>query len=134
MIFLLLDFLLSFFSDTPTFFVLFNFILFSKRQFYSFLLIPLVLDLFVVNTYFFNTVLFAILFFIIKHLKITKTNFIHFVLLITFAYVFYILGLGIIRGFSISYLIKFMLMNYWINLVFYVLCYKILLPYIKLSR
>ncbi len=134
MIFLLLDFLLSFFSNIPTFFVLLNFTLFSKKQFFPFLLIPLVLDLFVVNTYFLNTILFAILFFIIKHLKITKTNFLHFLLLITFVYVVYVLSLGIIEGFSVSYLLKFMFKNYWVNFVFYVLCYKILFPYIKLSR
>ena len=63
MIFLLLDFLLSFFSDTPTFFVLLNITLFSKRQFFSFLLIPLFLDLFIVHTYFLNTILFVILFY-----------------------------------------------------------------------
>lgn len=134
MIFLLLDFFLSFFSDIPTFFVLLNFTLFSKKQFFSFLLIPLVLDLLVVNTYFLNTILSVILFFIIKYLKITKTNFVHFILLMTFVYVFYVFILGIIEGFSISYLIKFVLINYWVNFVFYVLCYKILFPYIKLSR
>ena len=134
MIFLLLDFLLSFFSNIPNFFVLLNFTLFSKKQFFPFLLIPLVLDLFVVYTYFLNTILFAILFLIIKHLKITKTNFLHFLLLITFVYVVYVLSLGIIEGFSVSYLLKFMFKNYWVNFVFYVLCYKILFPYIKLSR
>ena len=134
MIFLLLDFLLSFFSDTPTFFVLLNITLFSKRQFFPFLLIPLVLDLFIVHTYFLNTILFVILFFIMKHLKITKTNFLRFLFLITFVYIFYVFSLGMIKGFSVSYLFKFMFQNYWVNLIFYVLCYKIFFSYIKLSR
>ncbi len=134
MIFLLIDVILSFFSNIPTFFVLFSFLLFSKKQFFSFLLIPLVLDLFIVDTYFLNTILFAILFFVIKHLKITKTNFGHFLLLITFIYVFYIISLGMIQGFHVSYLMRFILENYWVNLIFYSLCYKMLFPYIKLSR
>ena len=78
MIFLILDIFLSFFSDIPTFFVLLNILTFSKEKLFSFLLIPLVLDLFILNTYFFNTVLFFLFFLIIKHLKITKVNFGHF--------------------------------------------------------
>ena len=66
MIFLLIDVILSFFSNIPTFFVLFSFLLFSKKQFFSFLLIPLVLDLFIVDTYFLNTILFAILFLLLN--------------------------------------------------------------------
>lgn len=134
MIFLVTDVILSFFSGIPTFFVLLNFTLFSKKQFFSFLLIPLVLDLFVVNAYFLNTILFALLFFVVKHLKITKTNFLHFLFFITFLYIFYIFCIGMIHGYSVSYLMHFMFKNYWVNFIFYVLCYKILFPYIKLSR
>lgn len=134
MIFLLLDFLLSFLSDIPTFFVLFSILLYPKNKFFFFLLIPLVLDLFIVDTYFLNTIIFTLLFWGIKFLKITKNNFFHFLLLITLVYGFYIFILGSIKGFSALYLVKFMGMNYFVNLIFYALCYKILRPYIKLSR
>ena len=134
MIFLLLDFLLSFLSDIPTFFVLFSILLYPKNKFFFFLLIPLVLDLFIVDTYFLNTIIFTLLFWGIKFLKITKNNFFHFLLLTTLVNGFYIFILGSIKGFSALYLVKFMGMNYFVNLIFYALCYKILRPYIKLSR
>ena len=134
MIFLLLDFLLSFLSDIPTFFALFSILLYPKNKFFFFLLIPLVLDLFIVDTYFLNTIIFTLLFWGIKFLKITKNNFFHFLLLTTLVYGFYIFILGSIKGFSALYLVKFMGMNYFVNLIFYALCYKILRPYIKLSR
>lgn len=134
MIFLLFDVILSFFSNIPTFFVLFTIVLFPKNKFFSFLLIPLALDLLVVNTYFLNTILFTILFFLVKAFKIAKTNFPHFLLLITFIYVFYVFSLGLIEGYHFPYLVQFMFTNYFVNLIFYVLSYKILKPYIKLSR
>ena len=134
MIFLLLDFLLSFSSGVPTFFVLLNFLLYSKDRLFSFIFIPLIIDLFLTNTYFLNTILFVLIFVFIKHLKITKTNFLHYLLLITLVYLLYVFGLGLIQGYSFLYLGKFILVNYFVNLIFYSLCYKILKKYIKLSR
>lgn len=134
MIFLLLDVFLSFFSDIPTFFVLFTIVLFPKNKFFLFLLIPLVLDLFITNTYFLNTLLFALLFWIVKHLNITKLNFGHFIFLMSLVYFLYVFSLGFIKGFTFLYLLKFVLVNYFVNLIFYLLCYKIWYPYIKLSR
>ena len=62
MLFLLLDILLSYTSLTPTFFILINIVLYTKKDIFSFLLIPLILDLLIVNTYFLNTILFTALF------------------------------------------------------------------------
>ena len=134
MIFLILDVILSYFSNIPTFFVLLNFILFAKKDFFPFLFIPLFLDLIVVNTYFLNTILFLILFLIIKKIPITKVSFFSFFLLITFIYFLYVFSLGLIMGYTFSYLFSFTLKNYFVNLIFYALCYKLLHPYIKLSR
>lgn len=134
MIFLLLDFLMSFFSFTPTFFVLLSFLVYAKKDFFSFLFIPLIIDLFFTHTYFLNTILFVIFFFLIKHLKITKVNLGNYLLLITLLYFLYIFSLGIIQGYHFSYLVSFAIFNYGFQLVFYALSYKILLPYIKLSR
>ena len=134
MIFLLLDVFLSYFSDIPTFFVLLSVLLYSKKQFFFFLLIPLVLDLLIVNTYFINTILFTVLFFLVKSLKITKNNFWHYLFLITLIYILYVTLLGIICGYSLFYSIQFILMNYLVNFIFYALSYKIVRPYIKLSR
>lgn len=134
MIFLVLDLFLSFFSDIPTFFVLLNILIFPKNKVFQFILIPLFLDLFILNTYFLNTILFLILFLIVKHLKVVKTNLVHFLLLSTFLYFGYVFSLGILKGYHFSYLISFSCFNYMIHFIFYILCYKILKPYIKLSR
>lgn len=134
MIFLLLDVLLSYVCQVPTFFILINIMLYSKKNIFQFILIPLVLDLLIVNTYFLNTALFIILFLLIKNLKIIQPKFSHYLFLITIIYLFYVLALGLIHGYSIIYLFNFMIENYIINLIFYALCYKLVKPYIKLSR
>lgn len=134
MIFLLLDVLLSYVCQVPTFFILINIMLYSKKNIFQFILIPLVLDLLIVNTYFLNTALFIILFLLIKNLKIIQPKLSHYLFLITIIYLFYVLTLGLIHGYSIIYLFNFMIENYIINLIFYALCYKLVKPYIKLSR
>ena len=134
MIFLLMDFLLSFFNSSPTFLVLMSFLVYPKKNFFAFLFIPLTLDLLILNTYFLNTILFTIIFFLIKHLPITKISFFTYFFLISLIYFLYVFSLGIIQGYHFSYLIFFSLSNYILNLVIYIICYKILLPYIKLSR
>ena len=134
MIFLFLDIFLSYFSDIPTFFVLLSILCYSKNKIFSFLLIPLFIDLFLTNTYFLNTILFVFLFLLVKHLKITKRNLGNFLLLISLVYFLYVFSLGLIRGNSFLYLLKFVLSNYFINLIFYLLCYKLCYSYIKLSR
>lgn len=134
MIFLFLDIFFSFFSDIPTFFVLISILCYPKNKLFSFLLIPLFIDLFITNTYFLNTLLFVFLFFIVKHLKITRRNLGNFLLLISLIYFLYVFSLGLIKGFSFHYLLRFSLSNYFIHLIFYLLCYKIFNSYIKLSR
>lgn len=134
MIFLFLDVLLSFFSNIPTFFVLISILCYPKNKFFLFLLIPLVLDLLITHTYFLNTFLFVLIFFIVKHLKITKRNLGNFLLLISLVYFLYVFSLGFMKGFSFFYLLRFSFSNYFINLIFYLLCYKLYYPYIKLSR
>ena len=118
MLFLLLDVLLSYTCQVPTFFVLINILLYSKKNIFLFILIPLVLDLLIVNTYFLNTMLFIALFLLIKHLNITQTKFSHYILLITIIYILYVLALGLINGYSMIYLFPFMIKNYIINLIF----------------
>ena len=112
MLFLLLDVLLSYTCQVPTFFVLINILLYSKKNIFLFILIPLVLDLLIVNTYFLNTMLFIALFILIKHLNITQTKFNHYILLITIIYILYVLALGLINGYSMIYLFPFMIKNY----------------------
>ena len=49
MIFLFIDVILSFFSTVPTFFVLLSLLYYPKNKFFSFLSIPIALDLLIVT-------------------------------------------------------------------------------------
>ena len=117
MIFLIIDFLLSYFSLSPTYFILLNFVLTPKNQIFKLILLFLILDLLILNTYFLNTIILTIIFFLYKKLPIL--------------YLFFI---GLLNKFSFLYLIIFILRNYFLNLLFYLLSYKLLKKRIKLAR
>ncbi len=134
MIFLLLDVLISYFALKPTFFVLLNFLVYPRSQYFSFILIPLVMDLLILNTFFLNTLIFTILFFLSKHFVVVSKSIGYYILHITIIYILYICLIGLIKGYTLIYLFKFILTNYIYNLIFYLLCYKILKPFIKLAR
>lgn len=133
MIYLGLDLLMSYFSKIPTYFILLNIVLISKKDFPKLLIITLVLDLLLLNTYFINTIILSIIFIIYKKLKITVINFKNYLISLIIIYLMYIIFLGLINGYN-SYLVIFMIKNILYNLIFYALSYKILKNYIKLSR
>ena len=87
MIFLFIDLIISYFTNSPTFFFLLNFVLIAKNNFPK-----LLID------------------------------------------IFYIISLGLINNYSLVFLLTFIFKNYLINLIFYLLCYKILKKSILLSR
>ena len=113
MIFLIIDFLLSYFSLSPTYFILLNFVLTPKNQIFKLIILFLILDLLILNTYFLNTIILAL----DKYPFPTTLFFI-----------------GLINKFSFLYLIIFILRNYFLNLLFYLLSYKLLKKRIKLAR
>lgn len=134
MIYLLLDFILSYFTKIPTFFFLINLVLIKKQDFPKLIIITLIIDLFITNTYFLNTIIISIIFFIYKKSKITKLNLKNYLLSLSFIYITYIIILGLINNYSIIYIISFILKNILYQFIFYVLMYKIAEKHIELSR
>lgn len=133
MIFLALDILISYFTSIPTYFFLINLILIPKNKLSKLIIITLVLDLLILNTYFFNTIILSIIFIFYKRLNITRVNFVNYLISLAIIYVIYIFIIGI-PNYNILYLFQFILKNFIYNLVFYILCYKLLQKRIKLSR
>lgn len=134
MIYLLLDFILSYFTKIPTFFFLINLVLIKKQDFPKLIIITLILDLLILNTYFLNTIILSIIFFIYKKLKVTKINLKNYFLSLSVIYLSYVFSISLINGCSIFYFLNFILKNILYQLIFYLLVYKIEEKRIKLSR
>lgn len=134
MIYLILDFILSYFSHIPTFFFLINLVLIKKQDLSKLIIITLTLDLLILNTYFLNTIILSLIFLIYKKLKITKTSLKNYLLSLTLIYISYLLIIGLIKSYSIFYVLKFILKNIIYQIIFYLLMYKITSKNIKLSR
>ena len=134
MIFLLLDYLLSLISPYKTYFILINLVILPKNKFFNLILIGLFLDLLILNTYFLNTIILSIIFLIVKKLGINKKDFKSYIISLIFIYISYILIIGFINGYTINYLLKFILNTFLINFIFYILCYNLKLKNIKLAR
>lgn len=134
MIYLVLDFFLSYVSIVPTFFFLMNIVTIKKIDYPKFLIILLIYDILILNTYFLNTIICSILFFLYKKLKITKRNLKNLLFSMVFIYFLYILMIGIWNGYSVLYLLSFMMNNCVFNFLFYGLCYKIKEKNIQLAR
>jgi len=63
---------MAYLSNIPTYFILLNIVLISKRDFPKLIIMALILDLIFLNTYFINTLVLTIVFTIYK-----KINFVH---------------------------------------------------------
>lgn len=134
MIFLLLDFILSFFSVHSLYLIILNIILIPKDKYPKFLIITLVLDLLILNTYFLNTIIFFFIFYFYKRLKITKVTFRNYFISLNILYFLYILLIGLVTSHSLYFIGDYLLKSYIPSFIFYLLCYKILQNHIKLSR
>lgn len=134
MILLLLDLILSYTCPIATYFFLLNIILIPKNQLSKLIIITLIIDLLILNTYFLNTIIITIIFIIYKHLKIYKPTILNYLLSLCIIYLLYIFTIGIINHYSFTYLLLYSLKNIFPNLIFFLLCYKLVFKYIKLSR
>lgn len=134
MIALLLDFGLAYISKVPTFFFLINILKVKKKDWGYLILISLVLDLFILNTYFLNTIIILGIFGVIKNINLNSYKFSSFLLLITLVYFSYIVLIGLINNYSLAYILNFGLKCYGYNLIFYIFSYKIEDGFIKLAR
>ncbi len=134
MIFLILDYILSLISPYKTYFILMNLVMLPKNKFFSLIIITLILDLLIVNTYFLNTIILSIIFLMVKKIGFRKNNFKSYIGSLLFIYVSYLLVLGLINGYSLKYIMLFMISAFGVNFVFYVLCYIVGGKNIKLAR
>ncbi len=134
MIYLLIDFILSYFTKIPTFFFLLNIILIKKESYPKLLILTLVLDLLILNTYFLNTIIISCIFFLYKELKITKKNFKNYLISLILIYFSYCFIIGLLNNYSLYYIIKFIINNLLYQFIFYFVVYKIEESNIELSR
>ena len=134
MIFLVLDYIISLISPYKTYFILINLVILTKNKFFNLIIITLVLDLLILNTYFLNTIILGSIFLIVKKLGLIKKDFKSYILALLFIYVSYLLVLGLINNYSLSYIFSFMIRCFLVNFIFYALCYKISFNNIKLAR
>ena len=125
MILLILDFILSLISPYKTYFILLNLVILPKNKFFNLIIITLGLDLLILNTYFLNTIILSIIFLIIKNIGFKKKNFRSYILALLFVYISYLLIIGLINGYSLSYISLFMLQAFLVNFIFYILCYNL---------
>lgn len=127
MIFLwiILDVLLNNFTSFTSFFFIVT--LYNKPYKY-FLFVGLMFDFILFNTYFYNIIIFTIIYFMNYLLKdLNKNNFYNFVFVNIYNYILYIILSNILFN-NINNLLLTIGNNLLINLLFYVLSYRI---YIK---
>jgi len=134
MILLGIDILLSYFSLKPTYFFLLNIVLIPKNNYPKLLIITLILDILILNTFPINTLIIFLIFLIYKKLSIIKLNFLNYIISLFIIYNLYILFLGFINHYSILYLITYSLKNILTTFIFYIICYNLIFKSIKLSR
>jgi len=128
---LLLDLLVYNFTSYNSYFILLSLLLISDKEYFKIILIGLFLDLIFVNTYFINTLILLILFFINKKiLKISKNDMKHYFFISNFNFILYNFFLSLIYGYNIMTFTT----TFLINILFCLLSYKNVKKHIKLSR
>jgi len=133
MIFVILDFLISYLSPYASFLVILNIVFLAKKDFFKFILITIFLDLIITNTYFLYTIILSVLFIVYKKLKITHKSLGNYLISVTFLYLIFTFILALINH-KLGFYPTFILKNYFLNLAFYLLFYKIFNSKLKLSK
>lgn len=133
MIFLLLDLFISYFSSYPSFLIILNLVFIPKKDIHKLIIISLFLDLIITNTYFLHTIILTILFILYKKLNITRNTFKNYLISVTFLYLVFTLILALINH-KLGFYLPFIFKNYFINLILFLLFYKILENRVKLSK
>ena len=131
MIYLLLDFLLSYILKYPTYLILLNVLYIQKKDTYKIIEVGLILDLIFFNTYFVYTLLLFIIYMLFKKRRLNQNHFLSYLLYITIIYILFTFSLGFINHYSILYILYFCFKNYFINVPIYIICYKIRGEFIK---
>lgn len=125
MIFLLilLDVLINNYTKYTSYF----FIVYLYNKPYKFyLLTALILDFIIFNTLFYNTIILTIMYFFNKIFKdLNKNNFYNFIFISIFNYIIFIILTSLINFQSISAILTNIGMHLIINLLFYILSFRV---------
>ena len=121
---ILLDILINNYTKyTSLFFLLY---LYDKPYQY-YLLTGLILDLLIFNSLFINTIILSLMFWLNKIFKdLNKKNFYNYIFFLTFNYIIYIFLTNIFMLNNISNILIYIGSNLIINLLFYILSYRLL--------
>ena len=119
---LLLDILINNFTNyTSYFFIIYLY----NKKFKFYLLVGLILDLIILDTYFFTTIVLSLIFIINKLFNdLNKNNFYVYVFINLFNYILFIIFNNIIFFGSFSKILMSIGSGLFINILFYVLTYK----------
>ena len=128
---LLLDILIYNLTPYSSYFFLIAPIFTSKKDWLKIILIGLIIDNVILNTYFVNTAIFIVIFLINKHIfKFYSRSFFNYFLVANFNFIFYYFILSAIYHFDLMLFVN----AYFLNTAFLICSYNLCKKYIKLSR
>ena len=134
MIFIL--FCLDIFINNFTIYTSFFFIIYLYNKTYRYYLyVGLILDLIILDTYFINVIILSIVYLMNILLKdLNKYNFYNFLFITIYDYLIYIIASNLIELNNLNYVFLSIGSNLIINLVFYILSYKLIIKKIKINN
>jgi len=126
---IILDILINNFTKyTSYFFIIY---LYNKPYKY-YVLVGLILDFIIFNTYFYNLIILTIIYLLDKLLKdLNKNNFYNFIFIAIYNYLLFIILSNLIVFNNLEYIFLSIGSNLVINIIFYVLSYRIYLKRIN---
>lgn len=131
MIFIL--FFLDILINNVTIYTSFFFIIYLYNKTYKFYLyVGLILDLIIFDTLFINIIILSIIYLMNKLLKdLNKYNFYNFLFITIYDYLLYIIISNLISWNNLNYVFLSIGSNLIINLIFYILSYKLIIKNLK---
>ena len=124
----LMDMIICNLTIFPTYFFLTNLNIISKRYILVLISLLIFIDLFITSTWFLNLILVILLYFFQKYF-LKKNNLVKNILINSFSYVIYIIALYLyfnIKSIDCLYLLKYIVLNYPLFLIYLLISYKIL--------
>jgi len=134
LLFLILDLLIYNLTTFNTYFFLATFPFLKKENIPIVIISALILDLFYFNTFPIHLIIFIIIY-LLNRLLFKNQNFLKYIYLTTLNYIIYISLTYLATNYQnleIIYLLKFILKNFWLNIIFYILSYNLFSKFIKL--
>lgn len=129
MIFLLIiiDILINNYTNFSSYFFL---IYLYNKPYKYYLIVALIFDLIIFNTWFFHLIIFSLMYFINKLFKdLNKKNFYNFMFISLFNYILYIFLVNLLSFNSLSHPLIILGYNLLINCLFYIFSFRIVKDY-----